>query len=104
MQLVLPRLLLLVRFHDRPRHDAYLELLCQLLISAQVILPLLAEGQESRVLGHPVREVVFGEDGEVSASGGGASYEVGGSREVVGGVEGLGGREYQLLGGKISVI
>ena len=93
MQLVLARLLLPVRFHDRPRDDAYLELFRQLLVSVQVILPLLAEGHEPRVLGHPICEVVLGEDGEVSTFGSGVSYEIGGSGEVVGGVEGLRGKE-----------
>lgn len=98
MQLIFPRLLLPVRFHNRPRHDAYLELLCQLLISVQVVFPLLAEGHELRVLGHPVCEVVFGEDGEVSALSSGASYEVGGSGEIVGGVEGLRGKRVSVGG------
>lgn len=87
-----------MRFHDRPRHDAYLELFRQLLVSVQVILPLLAEGHEPRVLGHPVCEVVLGEDGEVSAFGSGAPYEIGGSGEVVGGVEGLGGKRVSVGG------
>lgn len=102
MQLVLPRLPFLVRLHNRPRHDADLELLRQLPVSVQVILPLLAEGRELRVLGHPVREVVFGEDGELGAFGSGGSYENGGFGEVVGGVEGLRGREYQLVGGEMT--
>ena len=65
MQLVLPRLLLHMRFHNRARHYAYLEFLCQPLVSQHVIAPSLADGQELRVLGHPVREMVFGEDDEV---------------------------------------
>ena len=68
MQLVLPRLFLHMRFNNRPRHDAYLEFLCQLLVSKEIILPLLAEGRELRVLGHPIREMIFGENGELGAS------------------------------------
>ena len=89
MQLVLARLCIPVRFHNRPRHDAHVELLRQPLISAQVVVPLRAEGEEGRVLGHPVREMVFGQDGEVGAFGGGGSEEAAGGGEVVEGIEGL---------------
>ena len=44
MQLVFPRLRLHMRFHYCPRHDAYSELFCQLLIFVQMVLPLLAKG------------------------------------------------------------
>ena len=66
-QLVLPRLFVLMRFHNRPRHYAYLEFLCQLLVPNQIILPLPAEGRELRIFGHPIREMIFGENGEVGA-------------------------------------
>ena len=67
MQLVFTRLSLHMCFHDCPRHYAYSELFCQLLISVQIILPLLAKGRELRVFGHPIREMVFRENGEVCA-------------------------------------
>lgn len=73
MQLVLPRLSIPTRFHNRPRHNAHLELFRQPLISVQVVVPLRAEGEERGVLGHPVREMVFGQDGEVGAFGRGGS-------------------------------
>ena len=66
-QLGLPRLFLDMRFHNRPRHYAYLEFLCQLLVSNQIIFPLPAEGRELRVFRHPIREMIFGENGEVGA-------------------------------------
>ena len=66
-QLILPRLFFHMGFHNRPRYYAYFEFLCQLLVSNQIILPLLAEGRELRVLGHPIREVIFRENGEVGA-------------------------------------
>lgn len=75
-----------MRFHYRPGHDAYPKLFCQLCISVQVIIPLLAQGEELRVFRRPVREMVFGEDGKVGAFCGGVSYEVDGSGEVVGGI------------------
>ena len=73
MQLVLPRLSILMHFHNRPRHNAYLELFRQLLISVQVIVPLRTEGEEFGVFGHPIREMVFGQDGEVGAFRSGGS-------------------------------
>ncbi len=45
-----------------------------------------------RVVGGPVCEVVFGEDGKVGAGFGGGFYEGGGFVEVVVRVEGLVGR------------
>ena len=69
--------LILVRFHYGPWHYGYSELLCQLLISAQILIPSLADGEESRVLGHPVGEMVFGQDREMGALGSGGSYELG---------------------------
>ncbi len=56
----------------------------------QIIVPLLAKGEELRVFGRPVCEMILGKDCEVSAFRSGASYEVGGSGEVVRGIEGLG--------------
>ena len=91
VELVLPRLLILECFHYRPRHNAYFELFCQLLISVQKIVPLRTEGKESRVFGHPVCEMIFGEDGEVGTFRSGGSYEVGRFGEIVRRVEGLGG-------------
>ena len=64
VQLMLPGLSILNCFHYSPRHHAYFELFCQLLISVQIIVPLPAEGEELRVFGHPVREMIFGEDCE----------------------------------------
>ena len=93
MQLILPRFPILVRFHYRPWHYAYFELFCQLLISVQIVVPLPAEREELRVFGHPVGEMIFGENGEVGAFGSSVSYEFGGSREIVRGVERLRGRE-----------
>ncbi len=92
VQLILPRFRILMRFHYRPRHYAYIELFCQLLIFVQILVPLPAEREELRVFGHPIGEMVFGENGEVGAFGSGGSYELGGSGEVVGGVERLRGR------------
>ena len=65
VQLMLPGLSILKCFHYRPRHHAYFELFCQLLISVQIIIPLPAEGEELGVFGHPIREVIFGEDREL---------------------------------------
>ncbi len=59
------------------------------LIFAQVGLPVCAEGGEFWRVWQPICEVVFGEDGEVGASGGGGGNEVGRFGEVEGGVEGL---------------
>lgn len=56
---------ILIRFHYRPRYDAYFELFRQLLISMQVIVPLPAEGEELGIFGHPVREMILGEDREL---------------------------------------
>ena len=67
MQLVLPRLFLYMRFYNCPWHYAYSEFLRQLLVSKEIILPLLAEGRELMVLGHPIREMIFGENGELGA-------------------------------------
>lgn len=67
MQLILPRLCILMCFHYRPGHHAYFELFSQLLISAQIIVRVLAEGKESGVFGHPIREMIFGENSEVGA-------------------------------------
>lgn len=91
VQLMLPSLFILKCFHYCPRYHTYFELFCQLLISVQIIVPLAAEGEELRVFGHPVREMVLGEDRELGTLGSGGSYEVGCFREVVGGVEGLWG-------------
>lgn len=96
MQLVFPRLPILVCFHDRSGYNAYLELFCQLLISMQIVVPLLTQGKETRVFGHPVCEMILGENSEVSAFCSGGSYVVGGSGKVVGGIEWLGGG-YQLV-------
>ena len=97
VQLILPGLSILVSFHYRPGDYAYLKLFGQLLVPAQIIAPLLAEGGEPRIFGHPVCQMVFGQDGEMSVFRCGGSDEVGGSGEVVGGVEGLWGL-YQLVG------
>lgn len=103
VQLVLPRLLILKCFHYRPRHNAYFELFCQLLISVQKIVPLRTEGKESRVFRHPVCEMIFREDGEVGTFRSGGSYEVGRFGKIVRGVEGLGGDD-QSVGVKMGVI
>ena len=66
-QLALHRQILHMRYHHHTQHNPYLEFLCQLLVPDQIILPLLAEGRELRVFGHPIREMIFGEDGEVGA-------------------------------------
>ena len=67
MQLILPGHFILMCFHYRARHYAYFELFCQLLISVQIIVPLLAKGKKLRVFGHPVCEMIFGENSEVGA-------------------------------------
>ena len=59
MQLI--ALSILICFHYRPRYQAYFELLCQLLIFVQIIVPLPAEAEELRIFGHPVREMILGE-------------------------------------------
>ena len=66
-----------MRFHYRPRHYAYPELFGQLLISVQVLVPLLADGEELRVFGHPIGEMVFRENSELGTLGSGGSYELG---------------------------
>lgn len=103
MQLFLPRPFILMCFHYCPRHNAYFERFCQLLISVQIIIPLLTQRKEFRVFRHPVGEVVFGEHGEAGIVCSRDSYEVGGSGEVVGGIEGLGGK-YQSAGAKRRVM
>lgn len=67
MQLVLPRLSILTCFHYCPGHYTYLELFCQLLILVQIIVPLPAKGEELRIFGHPVCEMILGKDGELGA-------------------------------------
>ena len=64
---------------------------------------MLAEVDELRVFGHPICEMIFGENREISTFGSGDSYEVNSSRRVVGGVEGL-REEYQSVDMKTSVI
>ena len=51
--------LLAVLLHDRPRHDAHVELLGQRLVGRQVGLGLRRQGDEFWVVGDPVCEVVF---------------------------------------------
>ena len=97
MQLVPPRLFLHMRFHNSPWHYTEFEFLCQLLVSPQIILPLLAQERELRIFRHPVREMIFRENGEVGAFCSGGSYEVGCFGEVMGGVKGLGEEEHQLV-------
>ena len=67
MQLVLPRLFLHMRFHNSPWHYTKVEFLCQLLVSLQIILPLLAQDRELRIFRYPIGEMIFRENGEVGA-------------------------------------
>ena len=85
--LLLPRALM--PFDDRPGHDADVVFFCQRLVAAQVGLPLRAEADKVRVGGHPVRQVVFGEHGEVGAAEGRARDEGGRFAEVGFGLHGL---------------
>ena len=97
MQLVPFRLLFHMRFHDSPWHYTKFEFLCQLLVSPQIMLPLLAKEGELRIFRHPVGEMIFGENGEVGTFCSGGSDEVGCFGEVVGGVKGLREEEHQLV-------
>ena len=97
MQLILSRLFLHMRFHNSPWHYTNFEFLCQLLVSNQIILPLLAKERELRIFRHPIREMIFGENGELSAFCSSGSYEVGCVGDVVGGVKGLWEDEPQLV-------
>ena len=65
MQLILPRLCILLCFYYCPRHNAYIKLFGQLLIFVQIIVPLPAEGDEFRVFGHPICEMIFRENCEL---------------------------------------
>ena len=67
MQLVFPSFFVVMCFHYCPRHYAYFELLCQRLISVQIIVPLFAEGEELRIFGHPVCEMILGKNSEMGA-------------------------------------
>ena len=97
MQLILSRLFLHMRFHNSPWHYTNFEFLCQLLVSNQIILPLLAKEREFRIFRHPIREMIFREDRELGAFCSSGSYEVGCFGEVVGGVKGLREEEHQLV-------
>lgn len=66
-QLILLSLSIPICFHYCTRHNTYSELLCQLLISVQIFVPLRTEEKELRVFGHPVCKMVFGKDSEVGA-------------------------------------
>ena len=90
MQLILPRLYILLCFYYRPRHNADIKLFGQLLIFVQIIVPLPAERDELRVFGHPICEMIFRKNCELGPVRRGGSYEFGGSGEVVEGFEGLG--------------
>lgn len=60
---------------DGAGDDADVEFLCKSLVGIEVGLVLGAEGDETRVVGNPVGEMVFWEDGEVSTFGGGGADE-----------------------------
>ena len=66
MQLILPRLCILLCFYYRPRHNADIKLAGQLLIFVQIIVPLPAETYELRVFGHPISEMIFWKNSELS--------------------------------------
>ena len=61
------------------------------MVGFEVFAPGGAKGRELRIGGEPIREVVFGEDGQVGAGCGGRFYKGGGLLEVVFGVERLEG-------------
>ena len=67
MQLILLRLCILLCFYYRPRHNANLKLFGQLLISVQIIVPLPAEGDELRLFGHPICEMILWENCKLGA-------------------------------------
>lgn len=82
---------------DGAGHDGDAELTREALVAGKELFGLGAGDDEVRVFGHPGREVVLGEDGEVAAVGGGLA-DVGFCLGEVGGrVDGL-GRERRKWG------
>ena len=67
--------LIAVFLDDGAGDDADVEFLCKSLVGIEVSLVLGAEGNETWVVGNPVGEMVFWEDGEVSTFGGGGADE-----------------------------
>ena len=66
VQLILSRLCILLCFYYRPRHNADIKLFSQLLVFVQIVVPLPAERDELRVFGHPIGEMIFRENSELS--------------------------------------
>ena len=66
MQLLLPRLCILLCFYYRPRHNADTKLFGQLFVFVQIIVPLPAKRDELRVFGHPISEMIFRKNSELS--------------------------------------
>ena len=89
MQLLLPLFFILICLHDRARHDTYSQLLGQLFIPVQIVLPSRADLSELWVFGRPICEVVFWKDGEMGALLGSSCYVVGGFVEIELGFERL---------------
>ena len=78
MQLLLTPFFMLICLHDCARHNTYRQLLGQLSIPVQIVLPLRADLSELRVIGCPICEVVFWKDGEMGALLFSSPYVVGG--------------------------
>ena len=78
MQLLLPAFFMLICLHDCAWYDTYCQLLGQLFIPVQIVLPSRADLSELRVFGSPICEVVFWKDGEMGALLFSSRYVVGG--------------------------
>lgn len=78
MQLFLPRFFILISLHDCARYNTDLQLLGQLYIPVQIVLPSRADLSELRVFGHPICEMVFWKDGKMGAVLGSSRYVVDG--------------------------
>jgi hypothetical protein len=74
-QLILLFLFLIVTLHYRPRYNAYPTFFRQVLILLQIPRTLLDTAQKLGIIGLPVGEVVFRENGELGALGGGGADE-----------------------------